>query len=516
MNIATHSPALIIAIPLLGAFLTPLIGKLGRRVRDAFVLIILILTSIIGIILAQQVYSEGVVEYVFGGSSPSINSSTTSSIPIVRIIFEIDGMSIFMAMISLLLAFFAALYSTSFIKDENGSDRYYTLLLLLLVGMLGMELTGDMFNFFVFIEIASISASALIAFSVDRGESLEAAIKYLAISSIGALFLLFAVGLLYGQYDALNMAMIANSLSNTYIDKIALILLIGSLAMKSGIAPMHMWMPDAYGEAPSSVTFAIIAATQASLYGLIRVCFTIYGKAFDMQAIAGVLVALAFASIFIGATMTLIQSSLTRAIAYAAVAEMGYILLGIGTALFLGVEGHGAVALKGGIFHIFNDALDMGLLFLAAGSIIYATKERDMNNLGGLARRMRFTTIFFLIGLLAASGMPPMNGFASKILIYESTYALNPILAIIAILSSILMLAIFVRIFYSVFLGPENPNLKDIKEVPKPMLISMACISLIIILFGIFPSLVVDSIVNPAVHALSNVDAYIGSILGGV
>ncbi|HHH79728.1 MAG TPA: NADH:ubiquinone oxidoreductase [Thermoplasmatales archaeon] len=515
-SIITHSPALLIAIPLFAAFITPLLSRIHRRARDGFVLIVLAATELLALLLAQDIYANGIRKYVFGATLPSLTHPGTMSIP-VRIIFEIDGLSIFMVLISLTIAFVAAIYSSSFFKKEDGLDRYYTLLLLVTVGMVGMELTGDLFNFFVFLEITSIASCALIAFWVDRGESLEAAFKYIVISSIGALFVLMAIGFLYGQYDALNIAALANSIQFTFIDKVALVLLLAALTMKAGIAPMHMWLPDAYGEAPPSVTIAVVAATQASLYGVLRVCFTLYGKGLrlNMAAVGWTLIGLGLLTIFIGVTMALVQRSLTRTIAFAAVGEIGYMVIGAGTALAAGAQNFATVALKGGVFHIFNDVLDIGLLFLVAGAIIYATKERDLNNLGGLAKRMKCTTVFFLIGLLAVAGMPPLNGFASKILIYESTYQLNPIISIIAILSSILLLAIFVKIFYSLFLGPELPHLRDVKEVPKGMLVAMAILATLIIIFGLFPGYVLQTIVDPAVAALSNPTSYINAILGG-
>ena len=128
---------------------------------------------------------------------------------------------------------------------------------------------------------------------------------------------------------------------------------------------------------------------------------------------------------------------------------------------------------------------------------------------------MKYTTIFCLIGLLAVSGMPPMNGFASKLLIYESIYLINPILAIVAILCSILLLAVFVKVFYSAFLGPKIPRFNDVKEVPKSMLIAMGLIACVIIFFGLFPDLIVNNIVEPAANALANNSNYISQIIGG-
>jgi multicomponent Na+:H+ antiporter subunit D len=174
------------------------------------------------------------------------------------------------------------------------------------------------------------------------------------------------------------------------------------------------------------------------------------------------------------------------------------------------------LALNGGVFHIFNDALDVGLLFLVAGAVYYATKETSLNRLGGLARNMKYTTVFFLIGLLAVAGMPPMNGFSSKLIIYESTFLVNPILSIIAILCSILLLAVFVKVFYSAFLGPKQSKFENVKEAPKSMLVAMAIVAGIILFIGLFPDIFINNIVEPATRALVNSGEYIQYIMGVV
>jgi len=404
----------------------------------------------------------------------------------------------------------------------------------MIAGMFGMMMTGDMFNFFVFLEITSIASCALIAFWTNKGQSVYAGLKYIIISTIGALFVLFAIAILYSQYNALNMAVLGNLIDvaqNGLLDKIALVLLISGLAMKAGIAPMHMWMPDAYGRAPAPISIMLVGATQASLYALFRVCFTLYGNSLTatseiignitLSGLLGImLVCLAIFTIIIGVLMALKQTNFKRLIAFAAVAEIGYMLLAVGAYLStlasqdVIVIAAGNSALKGGLFHIINDALDIGLLFLVAGAIYYATKETSLNKMGGLARNMKYTTVFFFIGLLAVAGMPPMNGFASKLLIYESTYQINPILAIVAVLCSILLLAMFVKVLHSAFLGPKLPKFNGVKEVPKSMLIAMGIIACIIIFFGLFPDLVMNNIVEPAANALSNSKVYIEAVVG--
>ena len=529
-----HSPALIVAIPLLGAFLTPLIGKISGKVRNIFAIIMILITSFFVYILASDVFENGIRTYVFGGNAALIDNSFA-----IRILFEVDGFNVFMAIIASILAIVGLIYSWAFMKDETGLDKYYTLILLMIAGMFGMMLTGDMFNFFVFLEITSISACALIAFWTNKGKAVDAGFKYIVISSIGALFILFAIGILYSQYNALNMAVLANSISYGFLDKIALVLLISGLAMKAGIVPMHMWLPDAYGRAPSSVTLILIGATQASLYGIFRMVFSVYGNIFgntaytdtiantvtNVNVIGWVLIVLAIVTMLIGVLMAIKQYDLKRLIAFAALAEVGYMLLGLGVRLaakYVDTAGtqpgvifhqYSNTALTGSVFHIINDALDIGLLFLVAGAIYLATKETSLDKMGGLARNMKYTTVFFLIGLFAVSGLPPMNGFASKLLIYESTFKINPIIGIIPILVSILLLAVFVKVFHAAFLGPKQPKFENVKEVPKSMLLAMGIIAAIIIIFGLFPNLIVENIVEPATRAIVDYSSYIGGVL---
>ena len=521
-----YTPALIVAIPLLGAFLTPLVSRINDKLRNIFVLAILGITGILVFLLAYNIFIYGGIHtYVFGAKDLSL--------PVVRILFEVDAMSVLMAVIAIVLSGVAVIYSWAFMKENTGLDKFYTLVLLMVAGMLGMVLTGDMFNFFVFLEITSIASCALIAFWTHKGESVEAVFKYIVISSIGALFVLFAIGIFYAQYNALNIAVIASSLQYTFLDKVALVLLIAALAMKAGIVPMHMWLPDSYGRAPTPVTVMLVGATLASLYAVFRVCFTMYGGwlqetikqielfgntySITLEGLLGmIIIPLAAITILIGVIMALRQIDFKRLIAYAAVAEIGYMFLGVGVGIAALGMPYGRTALNGGIFHIMNDALDVGLLFLVAGAIYYATKERSLDKLGGLARNMKYTTIFFIIGMLAVAGMPPFNGFASKLLIYESTYAANPIIAIIAILSSIMLLAVFVKVLHSVFLGPALPKFKSVKEVPKSMLFAMGILATIIIMFGLFPDMVITYIVEPATNALIDYNGYITSALGGI
>ncbi len=505
-----HSLALAIAIPLMAAFVAPLVGKVGKLVRNLWVILSLAFTELVMILLAQDVFAGNTHVYTLGASVPSLTSPF--GFPI-RIILVADAFSALFALLAISIAFLAAVYSWKFMKEEEGLDKFYTLLLLLSAAMIGLTLTGDFFTLFVFLEISSIASAGLIAYH-RSGESLEAAFKYIVISSVGALFLLFGVGILYGKYHLLNMAAIAGEvvIRYSFLDVAALSLLASALLLKSGSFPVHMWKPDAYQQAPSQVTVLLLTTAILSLYVLFRICFTIFGPVLS-GTFGWLAVILGALSVFVGVTMAIPQKNLRRLIGYAAVAEIGYVLLGVGTGMTAlpNVSGFALQAFSGGVFHMLNDILDLSLIFLVTGSLLYITKKEDLDDVSGIAHRSAFLTLMFMIGLLAISGMPPMNGFASKLLIYESVYYLNPMLAIIGIVGSIMMLALFVKIFASVFLGV--PYKGHVRPLPLSMAFTMCVLVFFIFLFGIFPNLAMEMVVAPAVQALINTPAYIGAVI---
>jgi len=452
----TNAPALLVAIPLFAAFLCPVIGKISSTVRNIWVMGMMLITAAVAFILAYRVFATGPVLYVFGAAAANLAIPLDSGGIPIRIIFTVDAMSAFMDIIC----------------------------------------------------------------GIDGGLAIEAALKYFILSTLGAIFVLFAIGIYYGQYNALNIAMIAQRMQFTMLDKIALVLLVAALAMKCGAVPLHFWTPDAYSMAPSSVTAFLVVASQASLYGLFRVVFTMYNITMNCVTVGWIIIIFGVLSMVVGVTMAIPQKDIKRLMAYHAVSQTGYMLLGVGVGLaVLGnatlTSAFGFIAMEGGIFHIFNHAMYKGLLFLTAGAIFYRIGTRDLNKMGGLGHTMKYTMIFFIIGALAIAGIPPFNGFASKLMIYESVYLFNPLLAIIAMVVSILTLASFVKVFHSVFMGPKLPEYADVKEAPLPMLIGMGILAAIVILFGLFPQPVVDMLVAPAAHALADQGGYIASVLGG-
>jgi len=517
--IIEHSPALLIAFPLATAFLCPMISKLGSGARNLWVLIGAGLTTFVGLLAAQAVFLSGPLVYSFGAAAQYATVPDGAVMPI-RIIFNIDALSAVMVMLTSIIGFAITVYAISSEERHTGLDGFFALFFLLIAGVYGLLCTGDLFNFFVFLEITGLSGAALIAFRNEKGRATEAGFKYALLSTTAGLFLLIGIGILYGQYGALNMSMIAARLQYTQLDKIALVLFIIPLALKCGAAPMHFWKPDAYGRAPASISAFLVLSSQASLYGMMRILFSVYG-ANAPGNFGWVLIVLGVLSMIIGVTMALPQKDLKRFIAYLAVAQTGYMLLAFGTGFAVlndpaALEAFGKTALSGGIFHMINDTLYKGLIFLTIGAVIYRTGKKKIDDLGGLGRSMKVTMGCFGIAALATSGIPPFNGFASKLLIYESVFHFNPFLAIVAMVVSVLTLASVVKIFHAVFMGPARKEFADIEEAPATMTFSMILLSVICVVLGLFAGSFVENFITPAVTALINQSAYVSTVLGGI
>ncbi len=513
-----HSPALIIALPLLAAFVIPLLSRAGTTIRDSFSVGILGFTAFLVAVLAIDVYTGGTRVYTFGATVPEMAVPQGSMTP-VRIMFEMDALSMFMGLTTTIVTIAALIYSLQFLKGQTGQDRFYSLLMLLYVGMIGLEFTGDMFNLFVFLEILSIAGAGLASYRVNMADAVEGGFKYIVISAVSALLVLFAIGILYAQYNLLSIAALAHNMQFTTLDTIALGLLAIAFVMKLAGVPLHMWAPDTYAVAPAGITPMIYTSSAASMYALYRITFTLYGGAFGSGAIGWIVIILGVLSMFIGVMMAIHQTDIKRLMAYHAISQSGYMLLGVGVGLAVlsdpvALANYGRDAMNGGIFHIINNALYKGMLFLTAEAIFFRIGTRDLNKMGGLGHTMKWTAAFFIIGALAISGIPPFNGFASKLLIYESVFRFNPLLSVVAMFVSLVTLASFTKVFYSAFTGPQMPSLGKAREVPGSMLIGMGIMAAVIIFFSIFPGLVVDTIVAPATEALIDQASYINGVMG--
>ncbi len=511
-----HIPILIIAIPLLAAFMLPIVGRVGARFRDLLVLAVLLAVNFFLFFILPDVAFHGrIFYYVVGAADPAVVNPINLPFPI-RIVLKVDGFSLFMGIISAVVALAAFLYSLQHVKNDDRKNYYQVLLLLMLVGMLGLEFTNDLFNFFVFMEVLSISCAALVAYNTDERHPPYAGYKYMLISAIATSFLLLGIGFCYAQYGSFNIDYIHNEMIYSLLDKMAMIFMIIPLAMKAGAIPMHMWVPDTYSEAPAPVTAMLVTASQASLYGLFRLIFSLFGNpigaiSINYHTVGWIIIGLGVLSMFIGVAMALVQHDVKRLMAFHAISQTGYMLMGVGVgiAVYAAADGgaayraFGQVAMIGGIFHIMNHAFYKGLLFLTSGVMVSRFGTRNLDKMIGLAHRDTFTAVAFIIGAMAIAGIPPFNGFSSKLLIYESVYKFSPLLSIIAMFVSVLTLASFVKVFYSAFLGPKRDDLiVDSKPLSFGMKAGMGILCVLVVLLGLFPEVIIDTLVKPAVSGL--------------
>ena len=501
-----HSPILPIVLPLMGAFLMPMVGILAKRwgikrAREVFAIGIMVAVFILVASMALEVWGGSVIVYKLGGWSPPWG-----------IVMTIDGLSLQMALMISGLGTLVMIYSASYMQRDTGLTYFYTLILLVLTGMMGIVLTGDIFNFYVFLEIMSISSYALISFRRDA-DSIEAGVRYLIMGSLGTSLILLSIVMLYGSVGSLNIADLGVKLA-TYggvnvptVLVTSLALFVTGIMIKVAMVPFHVWLADAFTAAPTAIS-ALLAGPAAvvGIYWVARLPYLPFG-----MPIGILLVTFGLASMIVGVLMALTQRDFKRMLAYHVISQKGYMVLGIG----LGTLG-AAFGTQGGLFHLLNHSTYKALLFMCAGAVLFQAKSQKFDELGGLGKNMPITAALFLVGALAISGIPPLNGFVSKYTIYLAGFqAGQPWITAIAVLVSALTLASFLKAFSSVFLGQRPTRLQTTKEAPKLMLFPMIVMAGICIVIGLLPILGFN-IVGPAGSAAENSANYIRQVLGRV
>lgn len=399
--IQTQLPALQVVIPLIGAILTALV----RRDRFAWgiSLVVSLTMPVIAFALLQQVLATGTISYAHGGWAPPLG-----------IEYRIDLANAFILLLVSVMGALVMVYAPRSVTAEIGKERagwFYTMYLLCLTGLLGITITGDAFNIFVFLEVSSLATYVLIALGKDK-RALLSAYQYLIIGTIGATFYVIGVGLLYVMTGTLNLADIANRLGNIEQSRAvlaALAFLIVGISLKLALFPLHVWLPNAYAYAPSVASaFLASTATKVAVYLLLRILFSVFGVAlvFETLPVTEILLVLSLAAMFGASIVAVFQSNVKRMLAYSSVAQIGYITLGIALATQTG--------LTGGIVHLFNHALIKGTLFLSIGCIVYSTGVVRIEDMAGIGRRMPITMGAFVLAGLSLIGVPGTVGFVSK------------------------------------------------------------------------------------------------------
>jgi len=401
-------------------------------------------------------------------------------------------------------------------------NNFYALFCLMTAGMNGIVLSGDLFNIFVFLEISSISAYALVAFGVGRKE-LEATLKYQVLGVLASFIILFAIGFIYWKTRTLNIADIRAAFSEGHEKSFYLLvqlMLLTGFGLKAAIIPFHAWLPDAHSSAPSPISAMLsgVLIKAAGIYVIIRLFFNMFEIT---EGMATVITTLGVISMVLGTFLAIGQWDIKRLLAYSSISQMGYVIMSVGIGMLLTARGIksdvAALAITGGIFHMLNHAAFKGLLFLNAGAIEYSVGTRDLREMGGLAKSMPVTSATSFVASLSISGIPPFNGFFSKlIIIIAAVMGHFYLLAALAALVSIITLAYFMKFQrYAFYNGNTGKTLKEIKEVPGPMLLSMIILAVACLLLSTLALPAIrDAVLTPATDILMDQMKYSLQITG--
>lgn len=459
-------PVLPVVIPFVAAPLALLTPK--GRPTWAFATFVSWLTFIASAALLAHVSSNGAVSYALGDWAPPLGIEYRIDLANGIVLALVSGIAA--------LVFPFAYESVRAEVDEKQTPFFYCALLICMTGLLGVTITGDAFNVFVFLEISSLSTYALVAMGARRDRrALTAAFNYLVMGTIGATLFVIGIGLLYHAVGTLNMADIHVKLAgmddNRVVQAGFAFIMVG-VALKLAMFPMHLWLPNAYAYAPSAVSAFIAAtATKVAVYVLVRFFYTVFGYDFDFlaNALTYVLLPLGVIGMFAASLVAVFQEDVKRMLAYSSVGQIGYILLG----LSLGTEAGVSAALV----HVVNHGLMKGALFMAAACVVLRLADSRCRAFHGLARRMPVTTWAFILSGLSLIGVPGTVGFVSKWILLQATFEAGHAWAAFLVVASSLIAVVYIgRIVELMVLREppsEGPLAKPIREAPLSMLVPM-------------------------------------------
>ncbi len=474
---------------LLGAFLIPVVGRYYAGLRDLLAAAATFLSFAFALSQVPRILKGEIISQVIWKAPP------------YGILIEVDGLNALILLAVTFLGFLTVVYSHSYMKGKPRLNYYYTLLVLMLAGLVGMTITGDLFNLYVFFEIASISSYALVAYYLNR-EALSGGSKYLILGSLGTTIALLGIVFLYGLVGSLNMADLAAkvSASESPLAWVALSFLFVGFAIKGAVFPLHTWKPEAIKSAPLPIAALLSGGSSiVALYVIFRSLFTIfYSRAAAYSylfQIAGVL------TMVFGAFLALRESNIKKMLAYSSISQIGYVLVAFSFSTYFGYFA--------GIFHLVNFALAKVLLFFSAGVIIMQTGVKDLNELGGAARQFPLTTFAFILGALSISGMPLLNGFASKWFIYMAGIGAGSYVIVgISLAVTAITIAYYARAAATMFFGTSH-KISGAKEPGYYIFAPIFLLAFLCLLIGVYADSVLP-LVDSATHSLLNTSGYVG------
>jgi len=476
---------LFVAIPLGTAFVIPMIAKRLRWVSD-------LLGNLAMAALAALAFLA-----IDGQGICHIGSWPTP----LGIDLRLDGLSALMLVTINLIGLLATTFSVPYMERYTSKLRYYSLFLFMVAGMNGVVLAGDIFNLYVFMEIAAISSYALVAFGCEH-EELEASFKYAVLGSLASSFILMGIALTYGITGTLNMAHMAARISATGMDRtlvLALGMFLCGFGLKAALVPFHAWLPDAHPSAPAPISAMLsgVVIKALGIYVLARLAFNVFGVDLNPHLLRIVRL-LGLVSMVVGVFLAIGQWDMKRLFAYHSISQIGYVALGIGLGTPLGIVG--------GLFHMINHSVFKSLLFLNAGAVEYATETRDLKKLGGLNRAMPVTAQTSLVASLSIAGIPPLNGFWSKlIIVLACVQAGHYWLALAAVIVSLLTLASFLKVQRYAFFEAAKAGLERVREAPLLMRTAMLALAALCAIMALMVLTGMESpwLVGPAANVLN-------------
>ncbi len=484
--IFVHQPVLQIVLPLMSA---PICIMLRSALAGWIVALLVTWGALAAsLTLLMHVIDHGTISYAIGNWAPPWG-----------IEYRIDLLSGFMLVVVSAVGALSMVFARESVMAEVPADRvylFYAMYLLCFTGLMGIPMTGDAFNLFVFLEISSLSSYVLISLGRDR-RALMAAFRYLIMGTLGATFYIIGVGLMYMMTGTLNIADLAArvpELLHVRTIQVALAFLTVGISLKLALFPLHFWLPNAYAFAPTVVTIFLAAtATKVALYVLIRIFFTIFSGPvlFAAMPVNEIFVGLGLLSMLGGALIAIWQTNVKRLLAFSSISQIGYMVLGLGLAQTSG--------LAAAIAHIFNHAMTKAMLFMAIGCVVFRVGSSELAAIRGFGKRMPVTGACVVLGGLSLVGAPLTLGFVTKWLLLEGALANGWWWVVVAIVvSSVLGLVYVWRLIAAAYLLPSSDRLGDVREAPAAMLAALAAFAVINVVFGVNGSIVGDFAVSTA------------------
>ncbi|MGN0732703.1 MAG: complex I subunit 5 family protein [Emergencia sp.] len=475
--IAENLPILIVILPLFAALLCPVIGHFQRVLAKWLVVAAISCSFVFAVWQLKTVIEAGVIHYNFGRWDTPYG-----------IEFVVDPLNACIIVLVGFMGMLSAFFGMAFVKHQSRlkGNGFYTVLALLVTGLLGMSSTGDLFNLYVFLEITSLSGYTLIALGSDKG--VISAFRYLLIGTIGASFYLIGVAFIYARTGSLNMADVSLLLTGTEFAGTVLaasVCFIIAFGIKMALFPLHGWQPAAYSNSHPAAT-ALISGVMGKIpaYAMVRFFYFVFiGQREALGVLMTAVGVMGAAGMIYGSLIAMKQNDIRKMLAYSSVAQMGYIAVGVAIGNYYG--------LIGSVMHIVGHSLMKGGLFFAVGGLMYKYGSSSMNEIGQLYRRMPKTVITIVIGALSMVGIPPTAGFFSKWYLAlgaceSGQYWYVAVLVISSLLNAVYFFRLLEKIFMDSEMSCENRMWDRRGELPWTMMLPVILCGLGIILVGIF------------------------------